>query len=544
VTTLVLFAGLFFAIPMTPAQAACREAATSALPMPSWTWLRSWRADLASPSRLATDIEGRVLVTDPARGQVVARRTDGAVAFVKRGLGRPTSIAIDGLGRIWVGDADTGRVTLYEADWTPRHSLGVGDGEFGMPGDLAVDPTNGEVFVSDTDRHQLAVYSASGLRLRTIGAPAPTDGAPAADGLFRTPTGIALAGNELLVSDHLNYRVQAFDKTTGAFLYCIGNYTTPGFFSPSSGPSRAFGAPQGIAVDALGRMYVADAYQGQIRVIDRGNGAVIGSIGAFGEGPGEMRVPVGILIDREGRLIVANTDNGRLDVFRIDSSTDPERYVPSTVRLDPGSIFRTGATGAVTASIEIPGYRAIDIEPASVRVNGQAVTKLDVADIDGNGIPELRVAIAAGSLRPTLGNTSPAEVNVTGTISALQFAATTTIALVDPPPPPAGSGDSDNDGIPDAVDACPTTPVGKKVNAQGCSIDQLCPCALPPKGDDSRRKGARDVGRNSGHKASHGDYVQCVENAAKALVKAKRITAMEFHAIVRDAAKSSCGRKR
>jgi DNA-binding beta-propeller fold protein YncE len=544
VTKLVLVAGLCFATPMAPAQAACREATSSVLPMPAWTWLRSWRADLAAPSRLATDSEGRVLVADPSRGQIVARRADGAVAFAKRGLGRPTSITVDGLGRFWVGDAETGRVTMYDADWTPRHSLGVGDGEFGMPGDLALDPTNGEVYVSDTDRHQVAVYSPSGLRLRTIGAPAPTDGAPAADGLFRTPTGIALAGNELLVSDHLNYRVQAFDKSTGAFLYCIGNYTTPGFFSPSSGPSRAFGAPQGIAVDALGRMYVADAYQGQIRVIDRGNGAVIGSIGAFGDGPGEMRVPVGIAIDRQGRLIVANTDNGRLDVFRLDGSTDPERFVPSTVRLDPGSIYRTGATGTITASIEIPGYRAIDIEPPSVRVNGQAVTKLDVADIDGNGIPELRVAIAAGTLGPTLGNASPAEVDVTGTIGALEFAATTMIALADPPPPPAGSGDSDNDGIPDAIDTCPATPVGKKVNAQGCSIDQICPCAMPEEGDDSRHKGARNVDRRSGRNASHGNYVQCVENAAKALVKAKRISTMAFHAIVRDAAKSSCGRKR
>jgi DNA-binding beta-propeller fold protein YncE len=535
--------GLLCASATAPIHAACREAATSPLPMPAWTWLRSWRADLSAPSRLATEAEGRVMVTDPVRGKVVARRADGSIAFVKRELGRPTSIAIDADGRYWVGDGETGRVTMYEADWTPRHSLGVGDGEFGMPGDIAIDPSNREIFVSDTDRHQVAVYSSSGLRLRTIGAPAPTDGLPAADGLFRSPTGIALAGSEVLVSDHLNYRVQAFDKATGAFLYCVGNYTTPSFFSPASGPTRAFGAPQGIAVDALGRMYVADAYQGLVRVIDRGNGAVLGSIGAFGDGPGEMRVPVDLVIDRHGRLFVATTDNSRLDVFSLDASTDPERFLPSTVRLSPDSISRTATSGTVTASIEVPGHRAVDIPPASVSVNGQRVTALGVEDADGNGVAELRVAVAAGALRKTLGDATPAEVNVSGSIGTLGFTAVTAIALVDPPPPPPGSGDSDGDGIPDARDACPATPTAKKVNAQGCSIEQLCPCTMKPDADDSRRHGGRHLELRTRQQAAHGAYVKCVEQAAKALVKARRIPAVEFHAIVRAAAKSSCGRK-
>ena len=45
-----------------------------------------------------------------------------------------------------------------------------------------------------------------------------------------------------------------------------------------------------------------------------------------------------------------------------------------------------------------------------------------------------------------------------------------------------GETDSDCDGVGDSVDQCPNTPPGSIVNADGCSIDQLAPCAGPASG--------------------------------------------------------------
>src|SRR6202023_1187461 len=39
-----------------------------------------------------------------------------------------------------------------------------------------------------------------------------------------------------------------------------------------------------------------------------------------------------------------------------------------------------------------------------------------------------------------------------------------------PPPPPPGPMDSDGDGVPDAIDQCPNTPKGDRVDAVGCTI--------------------------------------------------------------------------
>ena len=458
VIAVIALVGLSLAL---DARAGCREATASVLPMPTWTWLRSWRADLAAPTRLATDSVGRVFVTDPVRGQVVSRNAAGAIAGRKKNLGSPTSIAVDASGGILLGDRDRGSVTLYDNLWNIRHALGVGDGEFGLPGDIAVDPASGEIYVSDTARHVVAVYSAAGLLLRTLGAPAPSDGLPAADGLFRTPTGIAIAGEELLVADQLNFRVQAFDKTSGAYLYCIGNYSSSSFFAPASGPARTLGMPQGLWVDRVGRLYVADAYQGQIRVIDRSNGAIIGSIGTQGDDVRAMRVPSDVLIDAKGRLFVASTNSSRIDIFGLDAYTDPERIMPSSARLVTSRIKRSlpPTQPIIEAFIEIPGYRAIDVNPATIRVNGLPATLLEAADSNGNNIPELHLAISAATLLPTLGSGNSGQVRIGGNIGALRFETNSTISIVNDLPPPVITPIPPVRPIPPARPLPPVSPV-------------------------------------------------------------------------------------
>jgi DNA-binding beta-propeller fold protein YncE len=482
-------------------------------PFPTVTWLRSWRADLATPARLAVDARGRVAIADPARARVLVRNADGSLAFAIA-AGQPVAVAAAASGGWWIGDGRSGRVSLYAADGTEHLSLGAGDGEFGQPGDIAVDPANGEVFVSDTARQVVTVYSSAGAHLRTIGAPAPADDLPAGDGQFRTPTGIVLAGQELLVADQLNYRVQAFDKVSGAFLYCLGSYSQSSFIPPSGGPSRTFGMAQGLAVDALGRLYVADAFQGQVRVLDRTSGAVLASIGAFGDEPGALRTPSDVVIDGTGRLFVASTAGARIDVYGLDAFADPERFAPASISVAPPVIVRPPR--AVDTSIEIPGYRATDIDPASVRINGLTASALGVEDRDGNGIPELRMTLDGAALLPTLGAGTQGTVEVTGSVGSLQFAATATVAIE----PPVGPTDADGDGVSDALDACPGTPAGDAVDAAGCALAQLCPCEGPPGGGAWR---------------NHGDYVRCV---------AATTSLRSGGEAVRLAARSACGRSR
>jgi Concanavalin A-like lectin/glucanases superfamily len=89
--------------------------------------------------------------------------------------------------------------------------------------------------------------------------------------------------------------------------------------------------------------------------------------------------------------------------------------------------------------------------------------------------------------------------------------------------------DSDGDGIPDALDQCPNTLPGSIVNANGCSIAQLVPCAGP---------------RSGGKWKTHGDYVSAIANAANQFLAAGLITQAQKDGIVTQAGASTCGGKK
>ena len=88
--------------------------------------------------------------------------------------------------------------------------------------------------------------------------------------------------------------------------------------------------------------------------------------------------------------------------------------------------------------------------------------------------------------------------------------------------------DTDDDGVIDPEDECDGTSPGSVVDANGCSIDQLVPCAGPLTG---------------GNWNNHGQYVREVLRIAKVFHRAGLITPLERNSIVRAAARSHCGKK-
>jgi hypothetical protein len=90
-----------------------------------------------------------------------------------------------------------------------------------------------------------------------------------------------------------------------------------------------------------------------------------------------------------------------------------------------------------------------------------------------------------------------------------------------------GPPDQDLDGVPDSADLCPDTPPNTVVNAQGCSIDQLVPCAGPVTG---------------GSWKNHGAYVSAIAHVANDFAAQGLISQTDKGAIVSQAARSDCGK--
>ena len=92
----------------------------------------------------------------------------------------------------------------------------------------------------------------------------------------------------------------------------------------------------------------------------------------------------------------------------------------------------------------------------------------------------------------------------------------------------SGETDEDGDGVADSRDLCPGTPEGSLVDADGCSLDQLAPCAGPASGG---------VWKN------HGQFVSTVVEAVHTFVDQGLITQEQAEHIIVQAAHSNCGRK-
>jgi DNA-binding beta-propeller fold protein YncE len=437
--------------------------------MPSVVFLRSYRASFNAPTRLAVDGEGNIYATDPGRGDIVVRAPDGRVLARARLGGAPVSVAVDSAPgrpyRIYIGDGQTGGVTAYDRAWRPVLELGQGAGEFLAVTDIAINAANGNVYVVDNQAHQVKIYSSAGTFVDSFGGRG-TDA-----GFFNFPSGMFVDGarSEVLVVDPLNFWVQIFDLA-GNFICRIGDTggSRPG--SIFGIRPRLFNVPQGVWVDAEGRIYVADAAEGRIHVVDRG-GNSLGLIGAFGRRPGELRMPIDLVIDASGRLFIASSNNARLEVFGVDGFVDLEKFAPAEVTIEPDRFDHERGTVQFVAHIEVPGYSLEQIALDTITANGVPADLLSVAvtDHDGDTIPDLRVAFDGAALAATLPPEGEATITVQGQMATLGFNGFDIVAVT------GGAVDSDGDGVLDADDACPDTVTGDVVDLQGCSIQQRCP---------------------------------------------------------------------
>ena len=100
--------------------------------------------------------------------------------------------------------------------------------------------------------------------------------------------------------------------------------------APGDGRGPLLNTPCDVVTDADGNIYVGDGHGGQslnappetvarIAKYDR-DGNFITSWGRLGSGPGEMRTPHAVDIDSQGRLIVGDRGNNRLQIFERDGT--------------------------------------------------------------------------------------------------------------------------------------------------------------------------------------------------------------------------------
>lgn len=282
-----------------------------------------------APNGEVTTFAGTAGVSGDANGVGAAARFDG-----------PTAIAIDSLGNLFVVDefnytirkiTPSAEVTTYAGVSGARGSV---DGprlaaRFSFPEGIAVD-TIGNVYVADTDNETIRMISASGT-VTTLAGSAGFRGTADGHGSaarFDDPRGLAVdsAGN-VFVADAFNGAIRKIspsgDVTT--FAGVAGQQGT----ADGNGANARFQAPTGIAIDASGTLFVADAGNDVIRKVTPSRdvitiGGVARSSGDVdGTGPiARFKSVAGIAVDANGTIYVADSGN---DAIRVGSLPRPRR---------------------------------------------------------------------------------------------------------------------------------------------------------------------------------------------------------------------------
>lgn len=326
------------------------------------------------PVALSLDAAGNLYVIDTSNQTVRKISTStGAVSTLagSAGLGGnaegvgaaarffyPFGIGVSAAGAIYV--ADTGNhsvraVTATGAVTTLAGKVGLagiadglgGEALFAYPAGLAVDSA-GTVYVADHNNHTVRKITAIG-GVTTLAGAAGVYGSADGQGSaarFYGLSGVAVdnSGN-VYVADTTNNTIRKI--TAGGSVSTFAGSGGSAGSADGVGSAARFNAPQGIAVDSVGNVYVADTNNSTIRKITAGGSVstlagVAGQTGnADGAGAGaRFNGPYAVAVDGSGNVYVSDFFNST--IRKITSA--------GTVSTLAGLAGKAGATDGIGAA--------------------------------------------------------------------------------------------------------------------------------------------------------------------------------------------------
>jgi uncharacterized protein (TIGR03437 family) len=289
-------------------------------------------AILHRPSAVALDAAGNLFVADTGTQRVRQVLHSGTIVTMADGLVSPSGVALDAQGHPYVSDAGANRI--LEITGVGLASAVVGTGQAGVgpesqlpnvtplhsPEGICFD-RNGTLFVADSANHRVLRIASVIQILAGTGAPGSAgDGSSAHSAQLNQPSACAAdSSGNLFVADTLNHRIR---RVTSAGIISTVAGTGDSGASGDEGPatSARLNSPRGVAIGADGSVFIADTGNHLIRQItpDGVIHTVAGGVGAGFAGDGGpatsalLSAPAGIAIDASGAIYFADTGNDRV----------------------------------------------------------------------------------------------------------------------------------------------------------------------------------------------------------------------------------------
>lgn len=252
-------------------------------------------------------------------------------------LNFPSALAIDG-GALYIADTMNHRVRRVDLRTGIIETLaGTGQHRFSGDGGLATAATlnepcalaldgKGGLFIADQSNNRVRRVDLKTGIMSTVAGTGESgyagDGMPAAEASLAGPSGLAMGPDgALYVADTFNGRIRRIDHGTGVISTIAGDGGEYRYGGHANEFSASVSRPYGIAVDALGNLFITDSDSHLIRRWDHvrkivtvlaGNGVAQYSGDGLPAAQCSLNYPFGVAVDSDGNVLIADTFNHRI----------------------------------------------------------------------------------------------------------------------------------------------------------------------------------------------------------------------------------------
>ena len=349
-------------------------------------------------------------------GSGTAGFADGVGTSAK--FNNPQGVAIGWDGAVYVADAGNHRIRRIAPDGTVSTLAGTGvagfqngagaQAQFNNPRGIAAD-TAGNIYIADTGNSAVRRIDASGT-VATVAGNGTVGANESPDARFNGLAGITVDGDQvyIYIADGTNHRIRRLDAT-GSVMTLTG--AERGFADGYSADAR-FAEPAGLAVDATGRLIIADSINSLIRAVSPGlsinnSPLAVTTVAGAGErgsadGSGSVakfNLPRGVAIARSSAIIIADTGNQTLR--RIGLAPQIGSFAPASARVNETvTIYGDNFDGRATT------YNTV----AFAKTGGGTVT----ASVTGATRTQLTVVVPAQAATGRITVTTPDGTTTSG----------------------------------------------------------------------------------------------------------------------------------
>jgi sugar lactone lactonase YvrE len=325
------------------------------------------------------------VITTVAGTGIMGYTGDGGLATAAD-LNRPTGLAMDGAGNLYISDTyngvvrklatATGVITTYAGNGTMAFNYTGDNGPatsaaLTHPGGLATD-TLGNLYIADPGIFRVLKVTATTGIITSVAGLSGTgytgDDGLAANAMLWNANGVATdsVGN-LYIADTTNNVIRKVNASDGLISTIAGIGPAPNDYSGQGGYSRDGGPatsaklywPNALTVDGAGNLYIADTHNQIIRKVTvstgiittfAGNGPSLPCISLGGDGGAAtsagMCMPDGVSLD-SGNLYIADANFNRIRVVK-PSSMPPTTATATPVFTVPAGTYASPQTVSIT----------------------------------------------------------------------------------------------------------------------------------------------------------------------------------------------------